>query len=246
MDFRLLGPLTVASEGQQLPITPGNQRTVLAALLLSHKHVVGADQLIDAIWLSPPPAARPTLHNYVKRLRASLGEAGRTRIITVANGYSINAEDHEIDIAWFRCLAAAGLAAARRQDWQRAADQLGDALSMWRGSAFADVRSELLTERYRPELDELRSQATEARGDALLRLSRHRDAITDLIPLVAAEPLRERLHELLMLALYRDGQRAAALAAYQRARRALVTTVGIEPGPALRDLHQAILRGDHA
>jgi DNA-binding SARP family transcriptional activator len=108
------------------------------------------------------------------------------------------------------------------------------------------VPSELLAERYRPELDELRCQATEARADALVRLGRHQDAITELIPLVAAEPLRERLHELLMLALYRDGQRAAALSAYRQARVVLVTTVGIEPGRALQDLHHTILRGEPA
>src|SRR5258706_651171 len=143
-------------------------------------------------------------------------------------------------------LRAAGRAGARAGAWSAAWDQLSAALLLWRGPPLADVPSRLLTETEVPRLAEMRLDALEARIDADLHLGRHREVIAELQPLVSAEPLRERLHEFLMLALYRSGQRAAALDAYRRAWRQLVDQAGIEPRPGLRELNQRILRSDPA
>jgi len=247
VEFALLGTLLVACEGQLMPITSANQRIVLAALLMQPNQLVTADDLIDAIWSGRQPrAARPTMQNYVKRLRFGLGTTGRMRLITLNGGYQFAAEEREIDVARFRSLTKQELATAHRRAWEQASSVLGEALDVWRGPAFSDVPSELLARRYGPGLDELRRQAVEGKISAELHQGHHDMAIAELLPLVDADPLCERLRQLLMLALYRNGRRAAALAAYQDARTALRTDLGLAPGPALRDLHQKILRGERA
>src|SRR5580698_3591694 len=117
-------------------------------------------------------------------------------------------------------------------------------LTVWRGQPLADVPSPALARTEGQRLTELRLGALEARIDAQLHLGMHRELIPELEELAAAEPLRERVHELLMLALYRSGQQAAALAAYRQARRRLVDELGVEPGPTLHKLNQRILQSD--
>ena len=141
-------------------------------------------------------------------------------------------------------LQAEGRAAARAGDWERASAQLSTALALWRGPPLADVPSQLLGQAEVPRLAEMRLDALEARIDADLHLGRHREIVAELQPLAAAEPLRERLHELLMLALYRSGQQAAALSTYRRARRQPDRGAGHRARPGLRDLNQRILRSD--
>jgi DNA-binding SARP family transcriptional activator/tetratricopeptide (TPR) repeat protein len=209
--------------------------------------VVGRGELAEAVWGGRPPgSARVTLQNYVKRLRHVLGPEGYERIVTRPAGYVVVAGAAELDVARFAELAGAGRAAAAAGLWEVASARLGAALGLWRGQPLADVPSPVLAVAEVPRLAEMRLAAVEARVDADLHLGRHREVIAELAGLVAAEPLRERLHELLMLALYRSGQQAAALAAYRQARRQLVDQVGIEPGPGLRELNQQILRGDPA
>jgi DNA-binding SARP family transcriptional activator/Flp pilus assembly protein TadD len=247
VEFGLLGPLLVRVGERQVRVSAGKQRVLLAALLLRANQVVAVDELAEAVWDgSPPGSARVTLQNYVKRLRKALGPDGHQRIATCPAGYMIEAAPEELDLTRFGQLRAAGQEAARACAWERASAQLSDALSLWRGPPLADVPSRSLTRAQVPRLAEMRLDALEARIDADLHLGRHREVIAELQPLVAAEPLRERLHELLMLALYRSGQRAAALDAYRRAWRQLVDLVGIEPGPDLRELNQRILRSDSA
>ncbi len=247
MEFGLLGPLLVRVGRMPVRVSAGKQRVLLAALLVRANQVVGVDDLADAVWDgSPPESARVTLQNYVKRLRQALGPAGYERIVTRPAGYLIEAAAGELDLTRFGQLQAAGRAAAQAGAWDRASAELTTALSLWRGAPLADVPSRVLTLAEVPRLAEMRLGALEARIDAELHLGRHREVIAELQPLAAAEPLRERLHELLMLALYRSGQRAAALDAYRRAWRQLVDQVGIEPGPGLRELNQRILRSDPA
>lgn len=136
--------------------------------------------------------------------------------------------------------------AAREGDWAAAEEDLRAALSLWRGEPLADVPSELLVLREVPRLAEMRLQAVEGRIDAGLHLGRHSEVIAELRRLTAVHPLREKLHALLMLALYRDGQQGEALSAFQRARRVLVRELGAEPGPELRQLEQQILTADAA
>ena len=245
VEFGLLGPLVVRAGGSEVEVSAGKQRVLLAALLLRANQVVPAAELAGFIWEgSPPGTARVTLQNYVKRVRQALGPAGYERIVTRPSGYAIEIVPGELDVAQFAQLTAAGRTAARAGNWKRAASQLGEALALWRAEPLADVPSAALRQAQLPRLVELRLEAAEARAEAELHLGRHAEIIGELAALVAAEPLRERLTELLMLALYRSGQQSAALAVYRRARRRLVEQVGIEPGPGLREMNQKILLSD--
>jgi DNA-binding SARP family transcriptional activator len=247
VEFGLLGPLVVRAGGVPVVVSASKQRVLLAALLLRANQVVAAAELAEAVWEgSPPETARVTLQNYVKRLRQLLGPAGYERIVTRPAGYLIEVGPGELDVARFAELRAGGLAAARAGAWERAVTQLGAALGLWRGQPLADVPSQVLAVAEVPRLAAMRLEAAEARIDAELHLGRHREVVAELQALTAAEPLRERLHELLMVALYRSGQQADALAAYRQARRQLTDQLGIEPGPGLRELNQKILRSDRA
>ena len=244
-EFCLLGPLLVRQGDVMLPVTPGKQRTLLAALLLSADRAVPFDELAEALWGStPPPSARVAVQNHVMKLRKALGDGVQIR--THPHGYQILVDDGDLDVSQFEAHLAAARAGARDGSWDAAAEQARAGLALWRGEALAGVWSDLLAARDIPRLAELRLQAIEVRLDADIHLGRHAEVITDLQRLVAAHPLRERLHELLMLALYREGRQAEALAAYSRARRMLVHELGTEPGPGLRQLQWQILNGDPA
>ena len=245
MEFGLLGPLLVRVDESRVTVSAGKQRVLIAALLLRANEVVASTDLAAAVWQGGPPgSSRVTLQNYVKRLRQALEPAGRDRIVTHPAGYLIEVGPGELDVTRFTERHAAGLAAARAGAWPDAADRLAAALEVWRGQPLADVPSPALARTEGQRLTELRLGALEARIDAQLHLGMHRELIPELEELAAAEPLRERVHELLMLALYRSGQQAEALAAYRNTRRQLVGELGIEPGPALRELNLRIQRAD--
>ena len=246
-EFCLLGPLLVRCGGNLIPVQQGKQRVVLAALLLNANQVVSLDELIDTLWgTSPPPSARVTARNHVKRLRQTLGDTGRPRIATRPSGYLISVPAGELDVSRFESLLGSARAAAADGSWNAAAAQARAALALWRGDPLADVPSERLVAREGPRLAELRLQALEVRIGADLYLGRHGEVIAELQRLAGAHPLREHLHALLMLALYRDGRQAEALAAYQQARQVLAEELGTEPGTELRELHQQMLTGDPA
>ena len=245
MEFGLLGPLVVRAGGSGVEVSAGKQRVLLAALLLRADQVVPAAELAGFIWEgSPPGTARVTLQNYVKRLRQALGPAGYERIVTRPSGYRSRSSPGSW--TWPGSGSWPGRGGRRRGRGAGSGRrrQLGEALALWRGEPLADVPSAVLRAAEVPRLAELRLEAAEARAEAGLHLGRHAEMAGELAALVAAEPLRERLAELLMLALYRSGQQAAALAVYRRARRRLVEQVGIEPGPGLREMNQKILLSD--
>lgn len=245
MEFCLLGPLMVRNGGTILPVTARRQRAVLATLLLNAGRVVGPDELAEVLWGSRlPRTARVSVQNYVMRLRNALGEAGRTRIRTLPGGYLISVLDGELDVSQFEALLDASRTAARERSWTVAEARADQALSLWRGEPMADLGSELLALRQLPPLTELRLTAVEIRLEARLHLGRYAEAIGELRRLAAEQPMRERVHGLLMQALYRDGRQAEALEAYRQARRVLVAELGTEPGAVLRELHQRILTGD--
>ena len=245
MEFGLLGPLTVRRDGMVVTVPPGRQRILLAALLLKANHPVPLDELAEALWGAGPPAsARATIQSYVMRLRKSLAGTGPGRITTQPGGYLISVEPGELDVTRCEALLRTAGAAARDSLWDKAADQARAALALWRGEPLAGVESELLTLREVPRLAELRLRALEVRIDAGLHLGRHGEVIGELRQLTAAHPLRERFHGLLMLALYRDGLRGEALAAYAHARQVLIGELGTEPGTGLRQLHQQLLAAD--
>jgi DNA-binding SARP family transcriptional activator len=246
-EFCLLGPLLVRRDGVVTPVTRGKERAVLAALLLGAGRAVSLDELAETLWgSSPPRSARVTLQNYVRRLRRALADTGDSRISTLPHGYLMSVAADELDVSRFEALQVAARGAARKGAWDQAAAQMRAALSLWRGEPLADVPSELLALREAPRLTEMRLQAVEARIDADLHLGRNSAVIAELRQLASVHPLRERLHALLMLALYRDGRQAEALAAYQRARRILIDELGVEPGQELRRLEHQILTADPA
>jgi DNA-binding SARP family transcriptional activator/Tfp pilus assembly protein PilF len=232
--------------GEVVPVPPGKQRSLLAALLLSAGQAVSIDDLTEILWgSSPPPSARITVQNYVMRLRKILGPAG-SRISTQPRGYLIAVKADELDVSRFEAHLDASRKSALDGDWEAAGSEARAGLSLWRGQPLDDVESDLLRIRDVPRLAELRLQMLEIRIDADLHLARHATVVTELQQLTAAHPLRERLHGQLLLALYRDGRQGEALAAYQHARRILINELGAEPGAWLQTLHQRILAADRA
>ncbi len=247
MEFGLLGPLVVRRSGVLLPVPRGHQRTVLAVLLLEANRVLPVDQIVEAVWgAGPPPSARVTVRNLIRRLRQTLGDTGKSRITAQPRGYLIRIGVGELDLARFEALAGSVREAVRGGCWDEAAMQARAALALWRGEPLAGVDSETLAVREAPRLAEMRRQVLETRIDADLHLGHHRELVAELRRLAATYPLREEMHALLMLALYRCGRQGEALAAYQHARTVLAEELSTEPGAGLRRLHQQILTADPA
>ena len=236
--FSLLGPLTAAVDGAPIELGGQKRRALLAALLLKADEVVTRDDLIDALWgEDPPDTARNTLQVYVSQLRKLLPEG---LLETTPAGYRLAIDPGAVDLFEFERLTQAGRSALTIGDAAGAAETLRRALDLWRGSPTDLPQLEAL------RLEELRLTALEDRTDAELALGRHVQLVGELERLVAEQPLRERVRGQLMLALYRSGRQADALAVYQRARRTLVEELGIEPGESLRKLERAILEQDPA
>jgi DNA-binding SARP family transcriptional activator len=240
--FSLLGPLSVTLDGVPIPLGGQKRRALLAVLLLDANHVVSRDRLIDALWgEDPPDTARNTIQVYVSQLRKLLPEGV---LETAAPGYRLSIEPDSIDLFEFARLSEEGRTALGAGDAASAADTLGEALALWNGAPLADLAWEPFAQTEIVRLEELRVAALEDRIDADLALGRHGQLVGELERLVAEHPLRERFRAQLMLALYRSGRQADALAVYQRARRTMVDELGIEPGESLRQLERAILAHD--
>ncbi len=244
-EFGVLGPLVVRSSGSELAVPRGRVRALLAALLLEADRVVSADALIEVLWpAEPPPSAAVLVRHYIWLLRQALGETGAQLVVTNARGYLIRVGDGELDLARFERLLAGARAQADNRCWDEAAAQAAQALALWRGEPLAGVESDTLAAREVPRLAELRLQATELRLEAALHLGGHAEAAAELARLAVAHPLREHVHALLMLACYRCGRQADALAAYRQVRARLVEELGTEPGIELQHIHQRILAAD--
>jgi DNA-binding SARP family transcriptional activator len=238
-EFRLLGPLEVLVDGKPLRIAAAKPRALLALLLLNRNGVVSTERLIDELWGDEAPAlATKTLQVYVSQLRKALG---RERLVTRPPGYELRVEEGELDVDRFETLAAEARVSANPKD---AAAGFREALALWRGPALREFRSEPFAETAAARLEDLRLRTLGDRIEAELEAGASHQVVPELEQLVAAEPLRERPRELLMLALYRSGRQADALDLYRRTRELFVNELGIEPGPALRELEQAVLRQD--
>jgi DNA-binding SARP family transcriptional activator/tetratricopeptide (TPR) repeat protein len=245
--FCLLGTLQISVGERVLSSLPAKQRVLLAALLLSANRQVTLDRLAAAAWDSRPPAsAHATIRNYVKELRKVLASTGYQPIRTEPGGYLISVGPGELDILRFEQLCGEAQEAAGRSQWAAAMPLLDEALSLWRGEPLTGIPSEQLALTEVPRLTELRSQVAELRIDAGLRLGRHAGLFGDLAAEIARYPMRESLRALQMLALYRAGRQAEALAVYRQVRELLVEELGTEPGPDLAALHQRVLAGDPA
>jgi DNA-binding SARP family transcriptional activator/ABC-type glycerol-3-phosphate transport system substrate-binding protein len=240
MQVRVLGPVEVAGGDGPVSLGGPKQRSVLAHLIVRANHVVPTDTLIDQVWgEEPPAAARTSLQAYVSNLRKALGA---DRLEGRAPGYVLHLEPAELDASRFEAL----LQDARSADGDvgRVALILGEALALWRGPAYADLSAEASLSGEIARLEELRLQALEERLAADLAAGRHGDVVGELESLTREHPLRERLWGGLMLARYRSGRQADALAAYQRARGILGDELGVDPSPELQRLHERILRQD--
>jgi tetratricopeptide (TPR) repeat protein/DNA-binding SARP family transcriptional activator len=245
MEFCLLGPVVTRCDGRALPVSAGQQRTLLAALLLNVGRVVPTPYLIEVLWGSePPPSAPASLQNCMKRLRRALGDSGRARISTHQGGYLITVEPGELDTVRAEEFLRSARESAISGSWPSAAELAAAGLSLWRGEPLTGVDSQALEQQEIPRLREIQLQLWETRIGAELQLNHHDEVVTELYHLTAAHPLREHLHALLMQALYGQGRQAEALAAYQDVRRTLIDELGAEPGAELRELHQRILAAD--
>ena len=191
------------------------------------------DELAELVWDGAPPRRAPdATRALVMRLRRQLDKRAAARIVTHAPGYAIEVSGDELDAAQFETLTREAGAAVRAGQWAQAARTASQALGLWRGTPLADIPSQLLRDRWVPHLDQLHVQALEWRIEADLHEGRHEQLIPELRDLTARHPLRERFHGQLMLALYRCGRQAEALAAYQPARDVLVTSSASSRGLA--------------
>jgi DNA-binding SARP family transcriptional activator len=242
LEFRVLGPFEARDGDRVLPIGRGKPTALLALLLLHMNEVLSVDRLIDELWGERPPStARKVLQVYVGKLRKVLGGEA---IVTLPPGYELRLEPDVLDLRRFQRLVDDARAALAAGDANAASALLSNALALWRGPALADLAFERFAQPEIARLDELRLAAIEDRFEADLALGRHGQLVPELERLIAEHPVRERLRGQLMLALYRCGRQVDALDAFQATRTALVDELGIEPGPALRELQRLILVQD--
>ena len=237
--FLLLGPFEAVDGEAPVALPGGKPRALLARLLLDRGRVVSAEELVEALWGESPPRSAPkVLQGYVSQLRKALGADA---IETRAPGYRVASTEDDLDLARFEALTQHARESA---DPVRRAELLREALGLWRGPALAEFRSEPFAEAAGRRLVEMRLNALEERFAAELESGEHATVVGELHALVEQEPLRERPLRLLMLALYRSGRQAEALASFRAGRRRLVEELGIEPAPDLQELERAILRHD--
>ncbi|GIH02749.1 hypothetical protein Rhe02_08160 [Rhizocola hellebori] len=246
MEFLLLGPVDFTSAGSPVALGRPQERCLLAILAVELGRVVPVGQLVELLWeRDPPKRARSVVQTHISRLRTILRTAGAerhgVRLLTKGQGYVLEAPADSVDVHRFRRMVNQAREAG---DPATVARILEAALALWRGPALSDVATQRVREQICAGLDEMRMTATEDRIEAELALGRHREVTTELTVLAAARPLRERSVGLLMVALYRSGQQAQALQRFRDARRTLIDELGLEPGPELSRLEQAILTHD--
>ncbi|MBP2472195.1 DNA-binding SARP family transcriptional activator [Crossiella equi] len=248
MRFELLGPVrALTGDGRELGVGGPKPRALLAALLLARGRMVPADRLARVIWDdSPPDTAAGVVQSYVSRLRRALADGAQPPVLaTRPPGYLLDPGAATLDLVEFEQLTelarqhtAAGAVAA-------AAEALAQALALWQGPALSGLPG-LFCQTEAARLEDLRWSAVEDRAEALLALGRSAEVAGELGPLVAEQPLRQRLRGQLMLALFRAGRQAGALEVYRQGRRVMVDELGLEPGQELQRLQEAIVRCDEA
>ncbi|MEV5609136.1 BTAD domain-containing putative transcriptional regulator [Streptomyces sp. NPDC052225] len=251
MRFQVLGPVRMS------PRTPtaAKPRVVLATLLVKNNSVVSTHSLIDELWgTTPPRTASTTLQVYVSHLRKALanadgepgGGAAAGPLVTQPPGYVMRVAPDELDLVLFESLRSRGRAAFDERDYARASHLLGASLELWRGPALSGIPHGPSLQSTAIRLDELRSETLEQRISADLKLGRHHELIGELMALAHEFPMRESLHGLLMVALYRAGRQSDAVHAYHRVRRTLVDELGVEPDASLKRILARLLASDPA
>ena len=243
LELRLLGPLEALRDGRAVTLGGAKPRALLAVLALDLGRVVSADRLVEALWPGETPDSAPhAVQVYVSQLRKALGPV----IVTRPPGYALELDRGSVDLDVFARLADEAREALQVGSTETAEASLREALALWRGPALADFVYEPFAQNEIARLEELRTVVLEERIDADLALGRHAELVSELEALVQAHPLRERPRGQLMLALYRSGRQADALAAYRAARETLLDELGLDPGPELKELEAAILRQDES
>lgn len=240
--FRLLGPVEVRGDGGWLSIAPARSRQVLALLLCAPGQMVLTDKIIDVLWLEQPPQAPVGLvRNHIMRLRQALGD--RATIVTRSGGYLLDADPSTVDAVRFeQCLRRA----RQMSDPFQAEKALEEALSYWRGPALADVRQCSELEREAGRMENLRMDARRLRAELMLQRGSNAEVANELLPLAQSQLDRERLCELTVVALARDGQIRQALDLYTRYQNHLRAELGLDPSERMVGLHRAVLRGQAA
>jgi DNA-binding SARP family transcriptional activator len=242
MRYQVLGSLQVCTGAAWSHVRADQQRAVLAVLLIEAGHVVSTDRIIDELWgPCPPRSAANAVQVYVMRLRKLIGRDSHHLIVTRGHGYELQLEDDDLDAAVFEGFVSAGLQWLTTGRIERAIADLGRALSLWRGSALADVPATPTVTAARARLEQRRVTALEQMLGAELERDRHVAVVDELFQAVQRYPLNEQLRAHLMVALRRCGRRAEALEVYRRGRAVLKEELGLEPNGQLRELHQALL-----
>ncbi|MFJ8042000.1 AfsR/SARP family transcriptional regulator [Kitasatospora sp. NPDC096147] len=243
--FGLLGDLLIRDgSGVLLPSPAPHGRALLATLLLAPNRPVSRERLTDALWgAHPPPSAAASLINHVGRLRRLLGPDGGDRLRTVPAGYLVRIGRGELDTDELARAVADAAEARRAEDWRVVSSATRTALGLWRGAPLADLPQ--LADQELPAVrsfEQARLQAAEWCFEAELHLGRHEAALVELTRWAGRHPLHEALHVHLVTALYRSGRQADALDAFEDIRARLAEELGVDPGPALRTVHQQVLR----
>ncbi|SCL73439.1 AfsR/SARP family transcriptional regulator [Micromonospora peucetia] len=243
--FRILGPVEYHDGENWVPIKAAKQRTLMALLLLNANHLVSAQQLHSELWNDGPSShVGSLLAGCVWRLRAAIGDSAGETLLTRPAGYQLAVPSGGLDLHEYESLVASGRMQRASGNLVEAMRSFSAALELWRGSPLADVAltSSIMAESAR--LEESRLAVLEANFGMRIALGQHEDVLPELKLLVAQHPLRERLHEHLMMALYRTGQQAEALGAYRDLHHLLSDELGIVPSRPLRELQQRILEED--
>jgi DNA-binding SARP family transcriptional activator/tetratricopeptide (TPR) repeat protein len=245
VDLRILGPLEIVSGERPIRIGGPRERIVLAMLALRANRVTSVEQLVDAVWGElPPSTARGQIQGCISGLRKVLDDAGLPNAIqTRAGGYALTVAEDGLDSEQFGKLVAQARRQAADQHLREAAATLRTALALWRGPAISGVQSDLV-QRGCAVLEDARIAAVEELMRLDLQLGRHAEISGELRVLVAEHPLRERLYEFLVLALYRSGRQAEALEVCRRARVTMISELGLEPRAELQALERAVLNRD--
>ncbi len=241
MEFRVLGPVEVRHNGEEVPLDGMKPRTVLAALLIAGNRMVSDAEMTRYVWgQHPPNTVNAQIYSYVSRLRKLFGQ--HATFMRRSPGYLLRIESSRLDLAEFEDQALHGQTALLDGRFEESAALLRSALALWRGRALVNV-SEYLSDAEGPRLEEARISALAGRVDADLALGRHIPLLPELTRLVRLYPTQERFRAQLMTVLYRCDRQADALALYEQGRRMLADELGIDPGSLLRGVHHAILTG---
>ncbi|GAA1254407.1 transcriptional regulator AfsR [Kitasatospora nipponensis] len=249
--FQVLGPVQAWRDEQLLALGSPQQQAVLTALLLHQGRPVTTQELVDGLWGDrPPPQAVAALRTYISRLRSVIEPGREVRapaelLISVRDGYALRIPDESLDLSIFNSRTAEALQARQSGGTEKAHHLLTAALELWSGQPLAGIPGPY-AESQRQRLIEHQVTALEDRGAAALEIGLHTEIVSELKYLSSEHPLRERLRELLMLALYRCGRQAEALSVYSTTRKLLIDELGVEPGVSLAAMHSRILSADPA